>query len=236
MTVEYGVYSDHWWFDPDYKQNKEEQVHFPQFPTEWDAGRISRGPSGPPIFRKEAPEPDDEIRKDFLWYPSPSSPKFYDESQLKKVKELAPVTSLMSVGKRSFVMKTCGFNKDEDELQSRIENEVWAYKLLEGKGIAPPFRGFVRQDQKVVGFLIDYISDSRPPEDSNSQDMALCRELIKKLHQLNIVHGDAEAEGDEGERNCIISDKEKRAYLVDFEHSTLPNRLKTFAKDLAAFA
>jgi len=133
-------------------------------------------------------------------------------------------------------MKTCGFNKDEDELQSRIENEVWAYKLLDGEGIAPQFRGFVRQDEKAVGFLIDDISDARPPDDGNSKDMTLCRELIEKLHELNIVHGDAEAEGYKGERNCIISDKEKRAYLVDFEHSTLPNRLKTFAKDLAAFA
>ncbi|KAI2787994.1 hypothetical protein POX_f08377 [Penicillium oxalicum] len=68
-----------------------------------------------------------------------------------------------------------------------IENETSAYQWITGYGIGPRFPGHLTENSRVIGFLMEYISNARH---ADAQDVGICREVLSQLHGIGILHGD----------------------------------------------
>ncbi|RAH54841.1 alpha-galactosidase A precursor [Aspergillus piperis CBS 112811] len=68
-----------------------------------------------------------------------------------------------------------------------IENETTAYQWISGHDVGPRFLGHVTESGRVIGFLIEYIRDARH---AGIQDVESCREVLGRLHDLGVRHGD----------------------------------------------
>ncbi|KAM4066129.1 lipopolysaccharide kinase [Hirsutella rhossiliensis] len=87
-----------------------------------------------------------------------------------------------------------------------FEKETDAYRLLEGRGIGPPFLGHLAEEGRVIGFIIGLVTDFRH---ATPNDFGLCRDALTKLHESGFKHGDI------NKHNFLIHDG--RATLIDFE-------------------
>ncbi|RAK93326.1 alpha-galactosidase A precursor [Aspergillus costaricaensis CBS 115574] len=87
-----------------------------------------------------------------------------------------------------------------------IENETTAYQWISGHGIGPVFLGHVTESGRVIGFLIENIRDARH---AGIQDVESCREVLGRLHDLGVCHGDTNP------FNFLICDG--KATLIDFD-------------------
>ncbi|PYH35911.1 alpha-galactosidase A precursor [Aspergillus neoniger CBS 115656] len=87
-----------------------------------------------------------------------------------------------------------------------IGNETAAYQWISGHGIGPGFLGHVTESGRVIGFLIEYIRDARH---AGIQDVESCREVLGRLHDLGVCHGDTNP------FNFLICDG--KATLIDFD-------------------
>ncbi|KAK4997906.1 hypothetical protein LTR66_002766 [Elasticomyces elasticus] len=87
-----------------------------------------------------------------------------------------------------------------------LNAETVAYQWIEGRGIAPEFLGHLTEEGRVIGFLMERITDGHH---ASPKDLSSCQEILSKLHRLGIKHGDI------NKHNFIIHDG--RANLLDFE-------------------
>ncbi|GFN16002.1 hypothetical protein ABZX51_002724 [Aspergillus tubingensis] len=87
-----------------------------------------------------------------------------------------------------------------------IGNETTAYQWISGHGIGPGFLGHVTESGRVIGFLIEYIRDARH---AGIQDVESCREVLRRLHDLGVCHGDTNP------FNFLIGGG--KATLIDFD-------------------
>ncbi|PWY80997.1 alpha-galactosidase A precursor [Aspergillus eucalypticola CBS 122712] len=87
-----------------------------------------------------------------------------------------------------------------------IENETSAYQWISGHDIGPRFLGHLTEDGRVIGFLMEHISNARH---AGAQDVETCREVLSRLHGLGILHGDT------NRFNFLIHDS--KATLIDFD-------------------
>lgn len=88
-----------------------------------------------------------------------------------------------------------------------IENETIAYQWISSHNIRPRFLGHLTESGgRVIGFLMERITDARH---AGSQDLEACREVLSRLHDLGIRHGDT------NRFNFLVRDSE--ATLIDFD-------------------
>ena len=101
------------------------------------------------------------------------------------------------------------------------ENECAAYQWIEGPGIGPKFLGHLIEEGRVIGFLMEMITNARH---ASPDDLGLCRKSLSKLHKLGIVHGDV------NKHNFLIGDA--HATLVDFECARKCEDKRAFKEEL----
>jgi serine/threonine protein kinase len=87
----------------------------------------------------------------------------------------------------------------------RIERETRAYQLLDGSGLAPRFLGHIRENGRIMGFLIEKING----RSASFQDLSICETAVGKLHELGLIHGDV------NRYNFLVT--EEGVKLLDFE-------------------
>ncbi|PVI01100.1 hypothetical protein DM02DRAFT_591635 [Periconia macrospinosa] len=94
----------------------------------------------------------------------------------------------------------------------QLDAETSAYQWIEGHGIGPKFLGHVSEDGRVIGFIMEKISDCRH---ATPEDLSICQAALSRLHNLGIKHGDT------NKHNFLIHDG--KAILIDFDCSTQNN-------------
>jgi serine/threonine protein kinase len=87
-----------------------------------------------------------------------------------------------------------------------LDCETSAYEWIDGHQIGPKFLGHLTEEGRVIGFLIELISDCRH---ATPADLSLCQHTLAKLHQLGIKHGDT------NKHNFLIH--HGKATLIDFD-------------------
>ncbi|CAI7605418.1 unnamed protein product [Penicillium glandicola] len=87
-----------------------------------------------------------------------------------------------------------------------MEGETSAYRLIEGYDIGPRFLGHLTEDGRVIGFLMERISNARH---AGPLDLDICQQTLTKLHGLGIKHGDV------NRFNFLI--RASKAILIDFD-------------------
>ena len=68
-----------------------------------------------------------------------------------------------------------------------LERETVVYGIIDGQDIGPPVVGHLMEEGRVMGLLIEYIPNTRP---ARPADLETCATLLRKLHNLNILHTD----------------------------------------------
>lgn len=87
-----------------------------------------------------------------------------------------------------------------------FEAETAAYEWIDGSGIGPGFLGHLTEEGRVIGFILEYVEDTRTAE---TEDLAACQGLLSRLHALGIKHGDV------NKYNFLL--RHDRVVMVDFE-------------------
>jgi hypothetical protein len=77
-------------------------------------------------------------------------------------------------------------------------------------GIGPKFLDHLSEEGRVIGFIIERITDCRY---ATPEDLPLCQQALSEIHQLKMKHGDP------NRYNFLIHNW--KATLIDFETSTL---------------
>ena len=83
--------------------------------------------------------------------------------------------------------------------------ETLAYSWIDGHNIGPAFLGYLTEEGRVIGFVIENIHGRH----ATISDLSACEFIVRKLHGLGILHGDL------NKHNFLIS--QGRAFLIDFE-------------------
>ena len=87
-----------------------------------------------------------------------------------------------------------------------IERETRIYRLLRGHDIGPEFLGHIVEHGRVIGFLLE---DVGTDAHAGSGDSRVCREIVTRLLDLDIVHGNTVP------KNFLL--KDGRAYLISYK-------------------
>ncbi|KAF8529940.1 alpha-galactosidase A [Gautieria morchelliformis] len=105
-----------------------------------------------------------------------------------------------------------------------VQNETVAYKAIDGHGIGPAFLGHLTEHGRIMGFLIEKIEGRR----ASIVDLEACQKVVRRLHSLNIVHGDL------NRHNFIVSSA--GVTLIDFEGATLNGCKEAMEKEIRELA
>ena len=106
-----------------------------------------------------------------------------------------------------------------------FEAETTAYSWLDGTGVGPKFLGHITEEGRIIGFLIEYFGDARS---ATAQDLAVCEQALRELHELNVMHGDI------NKYNFLIRDG--GAVLIDFERAEKCDDKAELELELAALS
>lgn len=93
-----------------------------------------------------------------------------------------------------------------------LDNETAAYQWINNHQIGPKFLGHLSEDGRVIGFIMERITDCRH---ATPEDLSTCQLALSNLHRLGIKHGDI------NKHNILIHNG--KATLIDFENSTREN-------------
>ena len=170
----------------------------PPFPTgTWNCGRISQTTGSPPFFASTSQENLPSINP--LWH-SKSYPylSFEIGEGLRANVYMAASSPLF---KKPVVAK---FARFEWEIGYYIA-ETQPYSWIEGHNIGPEFLGYLAEEGRVMGFLIEHVEGHH----ATISDLPACEAIVRRLHGLGVLHGDL------NKHNFLIS--ERGAVLIDFE-------------------
>lgn len=105
-------------------------------------------------------------------------------------------------------------------------HEAMIYRLLYDLTITPLFLGHVTQDDKIVGFVTEFLErqETIPLPGSSSRKEA-CLAALRRMHARGVSHQDAHGE------NCLLRN-DGSATLIDFELSTETSSRADFDRDL----
>lgn len=170
----------------------------PEFPTgDWNDGLVAKGAHGEPHF----------ARVNLTQFPSVQNTwhgTYVDFLELSIKQRLH--TGIYEVKHPMFdhlvVVKFARFHW---EIQY-LENETTAYEWLSGHNIGPRFLGHLTENGRVIGFLMERITDARH---ATIEDTETCRTALSRLHDLGIRHGDV------NRFNFLI--RNSQAILMDFD-------------------
>jgi predicted Ser/Thr protein kinase len=87
-----------------------------------------------------------------------------------------------------------------------LEIETIAYEWIDGHEIGPRFLGHLIEDNRVIGLLIERITNARH---AGPNDLAACQQTLSRLHRLGVHHGDT------NRFNFLICGS--KAVLIDFD-------------------
>jgi predicted Ser/Thr protein kinase len=114
----------------------------------------------------------------------------------------------------------------------QLEAETTAYEWIDGQQIGPNFLAHLTEEGRVIGFLMARITNCRH---AMPEDFLSCHEVLSKLHELGIKHGDI------NKHNFLIHDG--RTTLIDFDNASRPvevheleaelNRLQELLQDVS---
>ncbi|KFY26668.1 hypothetical protein V493_03939 [Pseudogymnoascus sp. VKM F-4281 (FW-2241)] len=169
----------------------------PSFPdSNWNCSRISQTAGSPPFFAETSQQNLPSI--DPLWHPKP-----YDYLSFEIGRRLRSNVYMASSPQFENPM-VAKFARFEWEIGYFIA-ETQAYSWIEGHDIGPEFLGYLTEEGRVIGFLIEYVEGHH----ATISDLSACEAIVERLHGLGVLHGDL------NKHNFLIS--ESRAILIDFE-------------------
>lgn len=87
-----------------------------------------------------------------------------------------------------------------------MEFETTAYQRIHGHSIGPRFLGHLTEHGRVIGFLMERITNAREP---GLEDRETCKEVLTRLHGLGVKHNDA------NHHNFLISDS--KTVMITFD-------------------
>ena len=191
ISIDFGVYdSDVLRFPPDLLDA------LPIFPPgDWNSGHITTTASEPnPHFslieRKELPSINT------TWHPT-----YCDFASLEIGERLMSNILLTTFEHQTVIVKYASFDWEIDYYE--VETQV--YSWLQGYSIGPKFLGHLTEEGRVIGFLLEKVEGRH----ATIKDLGTCTEVVKKLHSLDILHGDL------NKYNFIIA--HQQAVLIDYE-------------------
>ncbi|KAL8803067.1 MAG: hypothetical protein Q9200_006361 [Gallowayella weberi] len=170
--------------------------HFP--PGDWNRGHITR--------TQKRPEPH------FVWtnwarlsdITSTWHQRFVDFHELNIGEKLMPnVTEGFHPDLGEVIAKYARFEWEIPPYQAETE----VYHWLSGHNIGPQFLGHLTEGGRVIGLLLQKFDG----HSARSQDLARCEDAVRKLHSLDIVHGDLNRYNLLVGRDWVV--------LIDFETS-----------------
>lgn len=170
----------------------------PQFPAgDWNYGRISKAAETKTPFFAET------CRKDYPSITSPWHAKFYDYLSFKIGERLRANVYVASASQfeKPIIAK---FARFEWEIGYYI-TETQVYSWIDGSNIGPQFLGYLTEEGRVIGFLIEKVEGRH----ATISDLLACKAVVRQLHGLGILHKDL------NKHNFLIS--ERGAVLIDFE-------------------
>ena len=109
-----------------------------------------------------------------------------------------------------------------------IERESAAYRVIDGKNIGPRFLGYLTENGRVMGVLLEHIA---PRSVLHSADLELCPAALRKLHKFQILLNDSNFK-----YNFLVTPDGKTALICDFANSKIgvdDERLLQEENDLA---
>lgn len=109
-------------------------------------------------------------------------------------------------GSRLVLMKIAETPNDMET----IAQETEVYHTIQGTSIAPAFLGHIREEGRIVGFLVEYLDACTHPE---GKDYDACRLALSNLHACGYLHGDIHT------GNILVRPDGTAALLIDFEFS-----------------
>jgi predicted Ser/Thr protein kinase len=193
ITIDPGIYEvDDLCFPPVLLEK------LPPFPAgDWNCGRISQTPGNPRPFFAET------VRKSLpsispLWHS-----KSYDYLSFKIGERLKSnvYTASSSQFKSTIIAKFARFYWEIGYYVA----ETQAYSWIDGHNIGPEFLGYLTEDGRVIGFLIEYVKGRH----ATISDRPACEVIARRLHGLGILHGDL------NKHNFLITERD--AVLIDYE-------------------
>lgn len=101
-----------------------------------------------------------------------------------------------------------------------FECESEAYCWLEGHNIGPKFLGYLKEEDRTIGFLLEKVQGHHP----TPNDLQGCSTVLSELHALGILHGDV------NKHNFLVSDAE--VTIVDFENARKCDDRDAMAEEL----
>lgn len=100
--------------------------------------------------------------------------------------------------------------------------EIEAHSWIHGHELGPKFLGYLTEEERVMGFLTENLVGRRV----NSDDLEACRETVRRMHALGIIHNDLK------KNKFLIRDG--KAVIVDFEHAEKSTDEVAMRKELAS--
>ena len=103
-----------------------------------------------------------------------------------------------------------------------VKAETEVYRMLDGKGAAPQFLGHITENDRIIGFMTEFIQDVRP---AHAGDFEACRAALAKLHAVGYTHGDVHS------GNFLIK-PDGPAMIIDFEYARKTSDEATFEAEM----
>lgn len=208
ITIDPGIYDvDDLCFPPILLEK------LPPFPEgDWNYGRISQIAGIPtPFFAETSKENLPSINP--LWHS-----KFYPYLSFEIGERLRSNVYMASSPQfeKPIVAK---FARFDWEIGYYIA-ETQAYSWIEGHNIGPEFLGYLTEDGRVIGFLIEYVEGHQ----ATISDLPACETVVRRLHELGVLHGDL------NKHNFLIS--ERGTILIDFETAWQSENTKAMEREV----
>ena len=208
VTIDPGIYEvDDLCFPPILVEK------LPAFPDgDWNCGRISQADGNPTPFFSET------LKKELpsispLWHP-----KSYDYLPFQIGERLRSNVYMASSPQfeKPIVAKFARFHWEIGYYVA----ETLAYSWIDGHHIGPKFLGYLTEDGRVIGFLIECVEGCH----ATISDLPACRAFVQELHGLGILHGDL------NKHNFLVP--ERGVMMVDFETAKKSEDSEAMEKEL----
>jgi predicted Ser/Thr protein kinase len=187
----------------------------PTFPNgDWNHGYIARNPqTNRPYFVQAIARKMRGIKN--VWHPT-----MVDYLQLVTKKKLRSGVYEATCPKflTTVIFKFARFEWEIDAL----EKECTTYQSINGQRIGPGFLGYVSEEGRIIGFLMEKVEGARYPATS---DYAMCEKTLTKLHRLGLLHGDL------NKHNILVNSA--GATLIDFECTRKSENIEEFEAEIS---
>jgi predicted Ser/Thr protein kinase len=181
-------------------------------PGDWNYGRISQTVENPtPFFAETSWKNFPSITP--LWHP-----KSYDYLSFKIGEQLKSHV-YMAYSPQFEKPIIAKFARFPWEIGYYIA-ETQVYSWINGQNIGPEFLGYLTENGRVIGFLIEYVEGHH----ATISDLPACKVAVGRLHGLDILHGDL------NKYNFLIS--ERGAVLIDFETAKRSEDIEAMEKEV----